>query len=134
VAECRPWEGGEREHRRLPPQDLGSRDRCHSHRLNLDVGARLISVHLQEHVADAHGRALAMGDDDLDLLHAGHHCGMTTDVANGLVACDRAQQRDGSAARHAWKGRQRNVEVTHADRVIGHSWLAVAVRPVTGFW
>jgi hypothetical protein len=26
AAECRPWEGGEREHRRFPPQDLRSRD------------------------------------------------------------------------------------------------------------
>ena len=84
AAECRPWEGGEREHGRLPPQDLRSRDRRHSHRLDLDVGARLISVDLQEHVADAQGRALVMGDDDLDLLHVGHYRGMTTDAATGL--------------------------------------------------
>jgi hypothetical protein len=75
AAECRPWEGGEREHGRLPPQDLRSRDRRHSHRLDLDVGARLISVDLQEHVTDAQGRALVMGDDDLDLLHLGHYRG-----------------------------------------------------------
>jgi hypothetical protein len=81
VAECRPREGGEREHGRLPPQDLRGRDRRDSHRLDLDVGARLISVDLQEHVTDAQGRALAMGDDDLDdlddldLLHVGHHRG-----------------------------------------------------------
>ena len=31
--ECRPREGGEREHGRLPPQDLRSRDRRHGHRL-----------------------------------------------------------------------------------------------------
>jgi hypothetical protein len=49
------------------------------HRLDLDVGAPLISVDLQEHVADAQGRALVMGDDDLDLLHAGHCREMTTD-------------------------------------------------------
>ena len=73
MAECRLWEGGEREHRRLPPQDLRGRDRRHRHRLDLDVGAPLISIDLQEHVADAQGRALAMGDDDLDLLHVGHH-------------------------------------------------------------
>jgi hypothetical protein len=54
-------------------------DRRHSHRLDLDVGARLICVDLQEHVADAQGRALIMGDDDLDLL-VGHYRGMTTDV------------------------------------------------------
>ena len=53
AAECRPWEGGEREYGRLPPQDLRGRDRRHSHCLDLDVGARLISVDLQEHVADA---------------------------------------------------------------------------------
>ena len=73
AAECRAGEGGEREHGRLAPQDLGSRDRRHGHRLDLDVGARLIGVDLQEHVADAQGRALAMGDDDLDLFHAGHY-------------------------------------------------------------
>ena len=32
-------------------------------------------VDLQEHVAGAQGRALVMGDDDLDLLHVGHHRG-----------------------------------------------------------
>ena len=63
----------------LPPQDLRSRDRRHSHRLDLDVSARLISVDLQEHVTDAQGRALVMGDDDLDLLHVGHYRGRTTD-------------------------------------------------------
>jgi hypothetical protein len=73
VAECRPWEGGQRERGRLAPQDLRGRDR--RHRLDLDVGAGLISVGLQEHVADAQGRALVMGDDDLDLLHVGHHRG-----------------------------------------------------------
>jgi hypothetical protein len=73
VAECRPRESGEREHGRLPPQDLRGRDRRHRHRLDLDVGAGLISVDLQEHVADAQGRALVMGDDNLDLLHVGHH-------------------------------------------------------------
>ncbi|WP_446216264.1 hypothetical protein [Micromonospora sp. IBHARD004] len=72
MAERRAWEGGERERGRLPPQDLRGRDRRHSHRLDLDVGAGLISVDLQEHVADAQGRALVMGDDDLDLLHVGH--------------------------------------------------------------
>jgi hypothetical protein len=92
AAECRPWEGGEREHGRLPPQDLRSRDRRHTHRLDLDVGARLIRVDLQEHVVDAQGRALVMGDDDLDLAHVGHYRGMTTDVATGYrvrLAADR---------------------------------------------
>ena len=60
------------------------RDRRQSHRLDLDVGARLIGVDLQEHVADAEGRALVMGDDDLDLPHVGHRRRMTTDVAMGL--------------------------------------------------
>jgi len=32
-------------------------------------------VDLQEHVIDAQGRALVMGDDDLDLLYVGHHRG-----------------------------------------------------------
>ena len=30
-------------------------------------------------VADAQGRALVMGNDDLDLLHVGHYHVMTTD-------------------------------------------------------
>ena len=73
ATECRAPYGGEREDRRLPPQDLRGRDRRKGHRLDLDVDAPLISVDLQEHVADAQRRAIAMGDDDLDLLHAGHY-------------------------------------------------------------
>jgi hypothetical protein len=73
VAEGRPRESGEREHGRLPPQDFRGRDGCHRHRLDLDVSARLIGVDFQEHVADPQGRALAMGDDNLDLLHIRHH-------------------------------------------------------------
>jgi hypothetical protein len=84
AAECRPQEGGDREHGRLAPQDLRRRDRRQGHRLDLDVGTRLITVDLQEHVTDAQGRALAMGDDDLDLFQAGQYRGMTTDVAPGL--------------------------------------------------
>src|SRR5882757_4942637 len=38
VAECRPADGGEREHGRLAPQNLRSRDRRHGHRLDLDAG------------------------------------------------------------------------------------------------
>ena len=71
-----PGEGGEREHGRLPPQDLRGRDRRHRHRLDLDVDARLIGVDLQEYVTDTERRALAMGDDDLDLVHAGHYRGV----------------------------------------------------------
>jgi hypothetical protein len=71
AAECRPWEGGECEHGRLPPQDVRSRDRRHGHRLDLDVSARLVSVDLQEDFADAQCRAVVMGDDDLDLFHVG---------------------------------------------------------------
>jgi hypothetical protein len=52
--------------------------------IELDVGARLIGVDLQEHVAEAQRRALGMGDDDLDLLHAGHYRRMTTDAAPDL--------------------------------------------------
>src|SRR4051812_360260 len=69
AAERPPWEGGEGEHGRLAPQNGRSRDRRHGHRLCLDVGARLIMVDLQEQVGDAQGRALVMGDDDLDCLH-----------------------------------------------------------------
>jgi hypothetical protein len=54
------------------------------HRLDIDVGARLVSVDLQEHVADTQGHAIVMGDDDLDLFHVGCSRGMTTDAATGL--------------------------------------------------
>jgi len=74
-AERLPLNGSERERGRLAPQDFRRRDRRHRHRLDLDVRARLIRVDLQEHVADAQRRALAMGDDDLDLLHIGHYPG-----------------------------------------------------------
>ncbi len=68
-----PREGSEREHGRLPPHDVRGRDGRHRHRRDLAVGAGLIGVDLQEHVPDAQGRALTMGDDNLDLLHATHH-------------------------------------------------------------
>ena len=68
VTECGPRERGKCEHRRLPPQDIWSPDRCRSHRLDLDVGARLVSVDLQERLADAHSRTLLVGDDDFDRL------------------------------------------------------------------
>ena len=51
------------------------------HRLNLDIGACLISIDLQEHVADAKSRAIAVGDDDLDLIHIGHHRGASARLA-----------------------------------------------------
>lgn len=73
MAESRPGESGEGEHGWLPPQDLRGRDRHRRHHLDLDVGARLITVDLQKHVADAQCGALAVGDDDRDLLHVGHH-------------------------------------------------------------
>ena len=44
----------------------------HRHRLDLDVGAPLISVDLQEHVADAQRHAVVVGKDDLDLIHVRH--------------------------------------------------------------
>jgi hypothetical protein len=75
AAECGPWEGGECEHGRLSPKDLRGRDRRQRHRLDLDVGERLIRVDLQEHVTDAQGRALGMGHNDLDLPHVGDYCG-----------------------------------------------------------
>jgi len=84
VAECRPADGGQCEHRRPAPQNLRSRDRSHGHRLDFDVGASPISVDLQEHGADAQGRALTMGDDDLDLFHAGQCHPMTAGLAPGL--------------------------------------------------
>jgi hypothetical protein len=84
AAECRPWESAKREYGRLPPQDLRGRDRRHSHCLDLDVGTRLISVDLQEHVADEQGRALVIGHDDLDAFHGCHCRDMTIDVSSAL--------------------------------------------------
>jgi hypothetical protein len=69
AAERRPRDRRDREHGRLVPQDLRGRDRRQGHRLDLDVYARLIGVHLQEHVTDAQGRALGMSDDHFDLIH-----------------------------------------------------------------
>ena len=68
----------------LPPPDLRGRDRRHRHRLDLDVGAGLISVDLQEQVADPQRRALAVGDDDLELFHVAHRKGR-----DGLLLCPR---------------------------------------------
>ena len=52
-------------------------------RLDFDIDARLMAVDLQEHVTDAQGRALAMGDDDRDLFHAGHYRGSISNAAAG---------------------------------------------------
>jgi hypothetical protein len=81
AAECRAGEGGECEHGRFAPPDLRRGDGRHGHRRDLDVGAPLIGVDLEEHVADAQGRALVVGHDDLDLRHAGHLGGTNTAVA-----------------------------------------------------
>jgi hypothetical protein len=75
AAECRPREGGEREHGRLAPQDLRGRDRRQGHRLDLDVDARLIGVDLQEHVADAQGRALGWATTTSTSSTGGHYRG-----------------------------------------------------------
>jgi len=75
AAECLPREGSEREHGRLPPHDVRGRDGCQRLRRDLAIGRGLIGVDLQEHVADVQGRALTICDDNLDLLHAGHHRG-----------------------------------------------------------
>lgn len=80
TTECRPGEGGQCEYRRPAPQNLRCWDRCQRHRLHLDVGAGLISVDLEAHVAEAQSCALLMGDNDLDLLHAVDHRALTTDV------------------------------------------------------
>jgi hypothetical protein len=64
--------GADREHGRLAPQDRRGRYRRHGHRPHLDVGVRRVAVDLQEHVADAQRRALAVGDDDFNLFHTGH--------------------------------------------------------------
>jgi hypothetical protein len=59
----------------VPPHDVRGGDRRQRHRRDLDVGAGLLAVDLQEQIADAQGRALVVGDDDLDLLHARRHRG-----------------------------------------------------------
>jgi hypothetical protein len=83
VAERRPGESGEREHGRFPPQHIRSRDRRQSHCLDLDLGARLISVNFKEQFTDTQGRTLVVGGDNFNLclFHVGHYCGMTIDVA-----------------------------------------------------
>src|SRR5262249_47027361 len=57
---------------RLPPHDVRGWHGCYRHRPDLAIGAGLLGVDLQEHVADAQGRALTLGDDNLDLLHVTH--------------------------------------------------------------
>jgi hypothetical protein len=69
ASKCRPWKCGNREHVRFAPQNLRGWHWREGHRLDLEVEARLIGVHLQKHIADAQGRALGMGDDDSDLIH-----------------------------------------------------------------
>jgi hypothetical protein len=58
--------------RRLPPQDLRCRHRSQGDRFDLDVGARLVSVDLQERVTDAQRHAIIVGKNDLDMVHVGH--------------------------------------------------------------
>ena len=53
--------------------------RRQGHGLELQVGAGLVSVDLQEHVTDAQGRALAMGNDDLHFVHVRNYPGMQSD-------------------------------------------------------
>ena len=81
---------GKREHGRLVPKDLRSRDRRHRHHLDLDFGAGLVGIDLQEHITDTKRRPLAMGDDNLDLLHVAIIAGMNRDVIRlspDCVAC-----------------------------------------------
>jgi hypothetical protein len=94
VAECYSREGGERERRRLPPKNLRSRHRRNRHRLHLDVEARLIGVDLHEHVANAQGRALVMGDDELHLLR-----GDDTFSTSAIIAVGPATSSSDSATR-----------------------------------
>jgi hypothetical protein len=52
-----------------PAKGCAGRDWRPGHRLDLDVAAGLVGVDLQEHIADAQGRAVAVGDDNLDRIH-----------------------------------------------------------------
>jgi hypothetical protein len=72
MAECRPGDSGECKHKWIPPKDVRGRHWRHRHCFDLDIGAGLVGVDLQEHIADRQDRAVAVGDDNLDWIHAGH--------------------------------------------------------------
>ncbi len=69
MAESFPWENGEREYWRFPPQNLRGWDRCHLHGGDLGAGSILIGIDLQKHVTDTQGCPLAVGDHNLDVHH-----------------------------------------------------------------
>lgn len=71
TAQRGPTYRGEREHGGLVPQHLGGGDGDDAHHLGLGFETRRIGVDLEEDVSDAKGRALFMGDDDLNLCHVG---------------------------------------------------------------
>ena len=100
VAECRARDSGEGEHGRVPPKDVRGRDWRHCHCLHLNVGTNLIAVDLQEHIADAQGRTVSMGDDDLDRFHVGHDCEDARPTSSHL-RCAPAAERSGSAPSRA---------------------------------
>jgi hypothetical protein len=66
-------------HRQAPR--LRGRNRCHGHRLDLDVGACLINVDLQEHLAnnalpaDMRDHFDPLGDADAEAFLSAHHFG-----------------------------------------------------------
>jgi hypothetical protein len=53
-----------------------------------------------------------VGDDDLDLLHAGRYRGMITGVATGFTPCDYAADRVGMAAPDGHSSLTHEPEVT----------------------
>ena len=70
-----PWEGDEREHGAGSATGPPEWDWRQVAIADLDGSATISVGDLQEHVADGEGRALVMGDEDLDLFHVGHSRG-----------------------------------------------------------
>ncbi len=84
MAQCSPRDSNEYEHRWIPPEDVRGRNGCHRHCFDLEVSAGLIGIDLQEHVTDAHGRTITVGDDNLDHVHVGHDNGEARPTSSHL--------------------------------------------------
>ena len=70
AAECSPWEVGEREHGRLRHRTLAESGSGAIAIASTSTSVRVWSASMFRNTCtDARRRALAIGDDDLDLLH-----------------------------------------------------------------
>jgi hypothetical protein len=67
------------------PSSTRFQDGSHRHRLDLDIRASLISIDFQENVADAQGRAIVMGNDNLNLFHVGHSRGKRCSMGPSMM-------------------------------------------------